>query len=142
MRHFARFALSCTLALLVAGSGYVWAAGSKQGEGNPQVIEMTAKKYEFNPPEIHVKQGARVQLKITATDRTHGFSLELYPDGAATTGVPGIVLASPEKCYRLEKGQTVSVEFTAAQAGTYTFRCCLRCGLGHGRMKGKLIVEP
>jgi len=33
-----------------------------------QVIDVTAKKYEFSPSPIRVKQGTKVQLKITATD--------------------------------------------------------------------------
>lgn len=142
MRHLTHFYILCSLGLLVAGSVYAWAAGGRQAEQNPQVIEMTAKKYEFNPPEIHVKQGAKVQLKITATDRTHGFSPDVYAEGSDRKGTPGITLAAPEKCYRLEKGQTTTVEFTAATPGTYTFKCCVRCGMGHGRMKGKIIVAP
>jgi len=30
-----------------------------------QVIQMTARKYEFSPSQVHVKLGIRVQLKIT-----------------------------------------------------------------------------
>jgi hypothetical protein len=26
--------------------------------------------------------------------------------------------------------------------GTYSLHCCNRCGIGHGGMKGQLIVEP
>jgi hypothetical protein len=33
-----------------------------------QVIEVTAKKYEYSPAPIPVKSGAKIQLKITATD--------------------------------------------------------------------------
>jgi len=40
-----------------------------------QVIAATAKKYEFDPSPIRVKQGAKVQLKITATDHAHGFKI-------------------------------------------------------------------
>jgi hypothetical protein len=37
-------------------------------KGSTQVIEVTAKKYEYSPAPIHVKSGAKIQLKITATD--------------------------------------------------------------------------
>jgi heme/copper-type cytochrome/quinol oxidase subunit 2 len=30
----------------------------------------------------------------------------------------------------------------ARAPGTYSFHCCNRCGVGHGGMKGQLIVEP
>jgi heme/copper-type cytochrome/quinol oxidase subunit 2 len=49
---------------------------------------------------------------------------------------------APKDCYRLEKGQQVSVTIEAKTPGTYTFKCCVHCGLGHGGMKGQLIVDP
>jgi heme/copper-type cytochrome/quinol oxidase subunit 2 len=107
-----------------------------------QVIEVTAKKYEFNPSPIHVKQGTRVQLKITATDHAHGFRIKLLPDGADTKGNAGLVFSSSQDCQKIEKGQTATVEFVAQTPGTYPFRCCTRCGWHHRAMKGQLIVEP
>lgn len=114
-----------------------------QGQ-NPQVVEMTAKKYEFSPSAVHVKAGTTIVLKITATDRPHGIKIPTVPDGAAKDAQPGLVLTSPARndCYRLEKGQQVSVEIQAKTPGTYTFKCCVHCGLGHGGMKGELIVDP
>ncbi|MGH9774767.1 MAG: cupredoxin domain-containing protein [Candidatus Acidiferrales bacterium] len=111
---------------------------------SPQVIEMTAKKYEYSPSPVHVKAGTKVQLKITATDRVHGFKLSTTPDGAPKSAAPGLVLTSPapNDCYRLEQGQQVTVEFTANTPGTYSFKCCVHCGLEHGSMKGQLIVDP
>jgi heme/copper-type cytochrome/quinol oxidase subunit 2 len=111
---------------------------------SPQVIEMTAKKYDFGPSAVHVKAGSKVVLKITAADRPHGFKISTVPDGASKGAEPGLVLTSPpaEECYRLEKGQQVTVEIEAKSPGTYTFKCCVHCGLGHGGMKGQLIVDP
>jgi heme/copper-type cytochrome/quinol oxidase subunit 2 len=51
-----------------------------------QVIEVTAKKYEYSPEPVHVKRGMKVQLKITATDHDHGFKIAALPDGAAQGG--------------------------------------------------------
>ena len=106
-----------------------------------QVIEVTAKKYEFNPSPIRVKVGARVQLKVTATDHVHGVKLSEIADGA-DKGKPGLVFSSPQECLRIEKGQTQTLEFTAQAAGTYSIRCCVHCGLDHRSMKGQLVVEP
>ena len=106
-----------------------------------QVIEVTAKKYEFNPSPIRVKLGARVQLKITATDHVHGVKLSEVADGA-DKAKPGLVFSSPQECLRIEKGQTQTLEFTAQAAGTYSIRCCVHCGWDHRSMKGQLIVEP
>ena len=87
--------------------------------------QMTAKKYEYNPEEIHVKQGERVRLLITALDRKHGFEIKAL--GIKT---------------ELEKGKETVVEFVADQAGEFKFNCTVRCGWRHPWMNGKLIVEP
>jgi heme/copper-type cytochrome/quinol oxidase subunit 2 len=125
----------------VAG-GYARPANAPQANQNVQVLEVTAKKYEFNPSPVHVKLGAKVQLKVTAVDRSHGFSVNVYPDGSDAKGDPGLVFTSKEECWKLEKDAAVTVEFVAHTAGTYSFKCCVRCGLGHGGMKGQLVVEP
>jgi cytochrome c oxidase subunit II len=113
-----------------------------QGNGNVQVIEVSAKKYEFDPSPIHVKQGTTVQLKITALDHEHGFKIGLYPDGAAQSGDPGLIFSDHQDCWKIPKGQSVTVEFQAKTPGTYAFKCCSFCGFGHGHMKGQLIVDP
>jgi cytochrome c oxidase subunit II len=87
-------------------------------------IQMTAKKYEFSPDPVRVKEGERVRLIITATDRDHGFKLEAF---------------NVEQ--KLKKGVPTTVEFTADKAGSFPFKCSVHCGFGHGGMKGTLIVE-
>jgi len=106
-----------------------------------QVVELKAKKYEFDPSPVHVKAGTKVQLKITAIDHDHGFKIAMYPDGAESKGTPGLVFTSAQDCLLLKKGETTTVEFIAQTRGTYPFRCCHKCGLGHSGMKGELIVE-
>jgi cytochrome c oxidase subunit 2 len=117
-------------------------AATAQPAQDVQVIEVTAKKYEYSPSPIRVKQGIKVQLRITSLDKTHGFKINLYPDGSDAKGDPGLVFSSNEECFRLENGTPTVVEFVGRTAGTYSFHCCNRCGLGHGGMKGQLIVEP
>ncbi len=123
-----------------ASSASARAAIPSAGE-DLQVIEVTAKKYEFNPSPIRVKAGAHVQLKITATDHVHGVKLSEFADGADRSK-PGLAFSSPQECLRIEKGQTQTIEFTAQAAGTYSIRCCVHCGWDHRSMKGQLIVEP
>ena len=106
-----------------------------------QVIEVSAKKYEYSPAPIHIKKGRKVRLKITATDHDHGFKIADLPD-AATGATPGLIFGAAQDCWQLKKGETTTIEFVAQTEGTYTFKCCHTCGLGHRGMKGQLIVDP
>jgi heme/copper-type cytochrome/quinol oxidase subunit 2 len=106
------------------------------------VIHMTAQKYRFDPSPVHLKTGSQVRLFIQAQDRPHGFSINTYPDKAASTEALGLVFAHPEKCWRIEVGKDTEIDFEARQPGTYAFKCCVFCGMGHMGMKGELIVDP
>jgi cytochrome c oxidase subunit II len=106
-----------------------------------QLIEITAKKYEYSSSPVHVKIGMKVQLKITATDHDHGFKIGAVPDDSAPNGPPGLIFTSAQDCLQLKKGETTMIEFLAQTPGTYTFKCCHTCGLGHKGMKGQIIVE-
>ncbi|HKV91588.1 MAG TPA: cupredoxin domain-containing protein [Candidatus Angelobacter sp.] len=136
---------SLTLLLSIifcAACAFAGSPNTAQADQNVQTIEVTAKKYEFNPSPIHVKQGTTVRLKITSLDRAHGIKIATYPDGAPAKGDPGITFTTKQDCFKFDKNSPVTVEFVAHTPGTYTLKCCVRCGLGHGHMKGKLIVEP
>lgn len=109
--------LSIAVAVMALG-------GRAQSTASGPEIQMTAKKYEFKPDTITVKQGDHVKLVITAMDHDHGFKIDAFHVNE-----------------KLPKGQPVTVEFTADQAGTFPFQCSQFCGLGHGKMKGKLVVE-
>jgi cytochrome c oxidase subunit 2 len=106
-----------------------------------QVIELTAKKYEYSPSPVHLKSGTKIQLKITATDHDHGFKISAVPDGALPNGAAGLIFSSAQDCWQLRKGETTTIEFLAQTAGTYTFKCCHTCGLGHKGMKGQIVVD-
>lgn len=95
-------------------------------QGNPAVqkIKMTAQRYEFSPNEIHVKQGQTVRLVLTASDHTHGIEIKEFHVKT-----------------KLPQGETKTVEFMATKKGTFEFHCSEFCGLGHRKMKGKIIVE-
>ena len=88
-------------------------------------IEITAKKYEYSMENIEVPLNTILRLKITALDREHGFEIEGVKDS----------------CVDIPKGETRTVEYHATKAGTFKFRCCHRCGLGHGGMKGTITVK-
>ena len=87
-------------------------------------FSMIAKKWQFDPSTINVKQGDKVRLKIKSIDVTHGFSLLDFNVNE-----------------NLEPGKEITVEFVADKKGEFSFFCSVFCGEGHSGMKGKLIVE-
>ena len=95
-----------------------------QEGGAVREFKMTAKKYDFSPNEIRVKQGDRVKLTITALDHTHGIEIKAF-----------------HVKQKLTKGTPTTVEFVASEKGTFEFHCSEFCGFGHRGMKGTLIVE-
>lgn len=120
------------LAILMVSSLFLLAGcGTKKTEtattvtsGNVKEFTITAKQFDFSPSTITANVGDTVKLHITSQDVTHGFAL---PDfGISKT---------------LNKGETVDVEFVADKKGTFSFFCSVVCGLGHGGMRGQLIVR-
>ena len=97
---------------------------AQDGSTGADRVNMTAKKYDFEPNVVKVKKGQHVTLAITALDHDHGFKLDAFHIDQ-----------------KLPKGVAVTVEFVADQAGTFPFQCSVYCGMGHKKMKGQLIVE-
>lgn len=89
-----------------------------------KTFNLTAKKFDFSPSTITVKQGDTVRITVTSANETHGF---VIPD----FGVNKVI----------NPGAPVTVEFVANKKGTFTFRCSVFCGEGHGKMTGTLVVE-
>ncbi|MBI5300809.1 MAG: 4Fe-4S binding protein [Chloroflexi bacterium] len=92
-----------------------------------RVFNIRARSFEYTPSVIHVQQGDRVKLTMTADDVTHGLILDYYD-------VELVAAPRPEK--------ESSVEFIADRAGKFRFRCTQVCGPLHPFMVGELIVEP
>ena len=128
--------------LAVAAVGAVMATIASAQTSAPRVIEVSAKKYEFAPTEIHVKKGERVELRVHSVDETHGIKIDVYPEGAKDKKAQGLLFDHPEANGKVEKNVDQALDFVAAEPGTYDFKCAKLCGMGHRRMQGKLIVEP
>jgi cytochrome c oxidase subunit 2 len=137
-----RFPLSILTAPLLTLAMFLSLSMSVRAQNQDvQIIEITAKKYEYSISPVHVKAGTKVQLKITATDHDHGFKIATVPDGAQLNGTAGLIFASAQDCWQLKKGETATIDFLAQSPGTYTFKCCHTCGLGHKGMKGQIVVD-
>jgi cytochrome c oxidase subunit 2 len=137
-----RFPLSILTVFLLIVAMLLSLSKSVQAQNQDvQVIEITAKKYEYSISPVHVKADTKVQLKITATDHDHGFKIGTVPDGALPKGTAGLIFTSQQDCWQLKKGETTTIDFLAQSPGTYTFRCCHTCGLGHKGMKGQIVVD-
>ena len=140
MKKFLALAVMFIAGLIFVGNAIRGTAQTKSGE-HIFVFEMTAQKYEYAPDIVHVKQGTRVQLKIVATDRKHGFKIRLYPEGSPEKSEPGLRMAGGQNDFKLEENKEQVIEFFAERPGTYVFRCSVFCGMGHRGMTGKVIVE-
>ncbi len=103
--------------ILISIGGYLIA-----GE-NEQVIQITAKRFEYSPKEITVKKGVPVVLEFTSLDRLHGFDC------------PGLKLRTD-----IRPGKVNTLRFVPDKVGTFPFHCDNFCGSGHEGMRGTITV--
>jgi cytochrome c oxidase subunit 2 len=127
-RHFIFFA--SVIALIVVLS----ACGSKAPAASPaastptasvpatdsEEITVTAKSFDFDKKEIHVKKGDKIKLTLVNGSGAHGLEIPDLGVKLATAG---------------------TTEFIADKVGEFEYNCALMCGTGHDVMVGKFIVE-
>jgi cytochrome c oxidase subunit II len=90
----------------------------------PTIIEVTARRFEFEPSKIEVTEGDHVRLVVKSEDGVHGFEI---------------------KKFRVNKliprgNKPVTIDFVANAPGTFPIMCSEECGDGHEDMKGTLVV--
>jgi len=113
----------CAAALLLSAAPSHGTPAAQSAE--PRVIEVLASRYAFEPATIDVRVGERVRLVMKSADGVHGLEIKKFkvkkeiPRGTAA----------------------VTVEFTAAEAGSFPILCSEYCGDGHEEMKGTLVVR-
>jgi cytochrome c oxidase subunit 2 len=90
----------------------------------PLVVEVTAKKFAFEPEQIEVTEGDRVRLVVHSADGVHGIGIKKF---------------KVDK--KIPRGETVTIDFVASTAGTFPILCSEYCGDGHEDMKGTLVVR-
>jgi cytochrome c oxidase subunit 2 len=101
-------------------------AVAQTAEPDPiRTIDVALSRFAFEPERIEVRVGERVRLDIRSMDSAHGFQVkELDLDAHLPA-----------------HGHTV-LELTPKRAGEYHIACSEYCGIGHSRMKARLIVTP
>jgi cytochrome c oxidase subunit 2 len=92
-------------------------------EAAPPRVEVTAKRFSFEPAEITVKKGEPVDFVLKSADVAHGIRIrELNLD------------------VKVKKGETSEVTFTPDKTGDFVGHCSVFCGAGHGSMKFTIHV--
>jgi cytochrome c oxidase subunit 2 len=91
---------------------------------SPQVVKITASKFQFTPDHINLVKGQPVTLQLTSADRTHGFMVK--PLGIDTD---------------IDPGKTTAITIQPDKAGSYAAICDHYCGLGHNSMKMTIVVQ-
>lgn len=97
------------------------AGNNAAGGGGEKNITVKAANFEFDQPEIRVKQGDKVKITLNNAEGFHGLAI---PDFNVDI-----------------KENNGTAEFVADKAGEHQFLCSIVCGAGHSKMVGKLIVE-
>jgi cytochrome c oxidase subunit 2 len=109
-------------ALAAAGAGALGLAFGR-AEDEPRVIEMTARRFAYEPNEIPLKAGERVVIAIRSLDFTHGMHL-------------------PDLRLRLDlvEGRVTPLRLHPQVPGVIDFLCDNFCGDGHEEMGGRFVV--
>jgi cytochrome c oxidase subunit II len=115
-----RLFVLAALVLLFCGSFVVPGAVP---ETQPRRIEITAKRFSFDPGELTLKKGEPVVLALKSVDVAHGLRFR-------ELGVE----------VKAGKGATGEVQFTPEKTGDFVGHCSVFCGGGHGSMKLTLHV--
>jgi heme/copper-type cytochrome/quinol oxidase subunit 2 len=113
-------------ALVVAGAAVlVWGGVAARGRDQVREVVIAGDQFAFSPGRIEVQKDDLVQIRFTARDIAHSFTVD----------VP----------YRISKragpGQTIVFEFRADEAGRFPFYCNLTQDDRCKQMKGELVVR-
>lgn len=87
-------------------------------------VEMKAYQFKFVPDVVNVKKGEKVRLLVESMDVTHGLAIDALNINQ-----------------NLPPHKVETIEFTPDKTGTFPFDCSVYCGVEHGKMTGKLVVQ-
>jgi cytochrome c oxidase subunit II len=103
------------VAVLILGS--LALSGFAAGSDTPKTVNISAKRFAFEPSQITLKKGEPVILELTTQDVAHGLKVKELNLNA-----------------RIDKGKPAELAFTPAQTGDFVGHCSVFCGSGHGSM--------
>jgi cytochrome c oxidase subunit 2 len=110
-----KYILLMALACLLVGAKFFDRTAVAQTE--PKKVEITAKKFSFDPAEITLKKGEPVVIVLKSADVAHGLRIrDLNLD------------------LKVDKGGTAQATITPDKTGDFTGHCSVFCGVGHGKM--------
>jgi cytochrome c oxidase subunit II len=109
--------LGCTLRVIGTALLTIGVCVSSAMPTSPRRIEITARRFAFEPAEVTVKKGETIDLVLTSADVPHGVRVrELGLD------------------LRAGKGKSADETITPDKLGTFVGHCSVFCGSGHGQM--------
>ncbi|MCU6710329.1 cupredoxin domain-containing protein [Paenibacillus sp. J5C_2022] len=99
------------------GSGEENSAPASSGSG----LTITASNWEFDKEEYKIKAGEKIDLTFKSIDGVHGMT----------------IMKTDYKNIGMDETVAVKID----EPGTYNIVCSVSCGVGHAKMRAKLIVE-
>jgi cytochrome c oxidase subunit 2 len=114
------FLVSMLLTIIVTS-----APGSAAPPADPRVIDIVARRFEFEPSVVTVTVGEPVRLMVRSGDGLHGFEIKKFK---VSKDIP-------------RGGEAVVINFTPNAVGEFPIMCSEYCGDHHEDMKGMLVVQ-
>ena len=124
LRHVTIFAILAASVLLLVSVAAAPNRVEGQDQGGTREFTVVGSHYAYQPPELRVNRNDLVKITFTADDIAHSFTIDDYRISK-----------------RAGAGQSVTFEFRADRAGTFTYYCNLSQDDGCKNMKGRLIVQ-
>jgi cytochrome c oxidase subunit 2 len=119
---FTRFVFTLTLLIAVSAAATL---GSAARAAEPQVVNVIARRFAFEPSTITVAVGQPVRLMVRSEDGVHGVEIKKFK---VNKDVP-------------RGGEAVIINFTPTTVGEFPILCSEYCGDGHDDMRGTLVVQ-
>ena len=118
------FNIPFTRSVLVIGLAFS-AVGLAAPSEEPQVVNVIARRFEFDPATITVTVGQPVRLMVRSEDGLHGMEIKKLK---ISKDIP-------------RGGEAVIINFTPNAVGEFPILCSEYCGDGHDGMRGTLVVQ-